>query len=35
MNGVMCAKPAHSAPKPRKEDRVLYIRENEKQPKIG
>ncbi len=35
MNSVMGAKPAHSAPKPRKEDRVLYIRENEKQPKIG
>ena len=25
----------HPTPKPRKEDRVLYIRENEKQPKIG
>lgn len=25
----------HPAPKPRKKDRVLYIRENEKQPKIG
>ena len=25
----------HPAPKPRKEDWVLYIRENEKQPKIG
>lgn len=25
----------HPTPKPRKKDRVLYIRENEKQPKIG
>ena len=25
----------HPTPKPRKEDRVLYIRENEKQPKLG
>lgn len=25
----------HSTPKPRKKDRVLYIRENEKQPKLG
>ncbi len=35
MNSVMGAKPAHSAPKPRKEDWVLYIRENQSQPKIG
>ena len=25
----------HPTPKPRKKDRVLYIRENEKQPKLG
>ena len=35
MNSVMGAKPAHPTPKPRKEDLVLYIRENEKQPKLG
>ena len=35
MNSVMGAKPAHPTPKPRKKDRVLYIRENEKQPKSG